>query len=132
MFRRAVVNLVIALLVGQACFAVHAHAEASCHDPAGMFRPPHFHLRVFFPPRNDRDRNAPIEHDSDAVYLPDANFSGWYVNASDVAVELPAAMLPVEPIDLAAMVLDSTPSELPMPARISPCPLYLLSASLLI
>jgi hypothetical protein len=133
MFRRVVVNLVIALLVGQACFAVHAHAEASSHDPAGMFRPPHFHLRVFFPPVNNRDRNAPIEHDSDAVYLPDASFSGWCPNPSDGAVDLPAAMPPAEPLDIAAIVSVSTPlQEHAMPAGISPCPLYLLSASLLI
>jgi hypothetical protein len=131
MFRRVVVNLVIALLVGQACFAVHAHAEASSHDPAGMYRPPHFHLRVFFPPANNRDRTTPIEHDSDAVYLPDANFSGWYSNPSDAAIDLPAAMLPTEPVD-AAIVISAPSPERPIPARISPCPLYLLSTSLLI
>jgi hypothetical protein len=110
MFRRIVLQLLIPLLLlpGMA----HSHAGASAHDPSGLDRPPHFHLRSFYllwqQYRSDQDpdsrhgrdegndvsqRGRPVDHDDDAVYLPHSVLLGWHIDSH------------VSPIDQSALVM---------------------------
>jgi hypothetical protein len=151
MFRRVVVRLLTPLLLLPGI--AHSHAGASAHDPSGLDRSPHFHLRMFYPlwhqVSNDQNRDfrhagdegetlskggSRVNHDDDAVYVPVYFLFGWYLESQ------------VGQIDPSALVTLVGMDRLPCTARVSissqelflsafswsRCPIYLSSLTLLI
>jgi hypothetical protein len=98
MFQRAVARVLILLLFLPGTWAAHAHAGTSAHDPSGLDRLPHFHLRFFNLSRQQdpSDQNCHFrkchegktftgskptaDHDEDAIYLPVSVLLGWCSN----------------------------------------------------
>ena|SRR5579859_6392681 len=139
MFRRIITRHLIALLLVPGYCATHSHAEVSAHDPSGLFRRPHFHVRVFsgwlnlVNPRTNSDKgdSLPVDHDSDAVYVPDSILSGWLSDPAVVPVDSIAVMAVPAATPHASPVLFTIEAD-ERPIVVPPCPLYLLSVSLLI
>lgn len=153
MFRRVVSRLLVPLFLIPGMCPAHAHCGMSVHDPSGLNRTPHFHLRFFYlswqqcgnekkhdsPAESDEyqaraSRNPTADHDDDAVYLSLSILLGWRSNS-------PVA--PVDPSGMAALavtiyvpntapVLTSSQEPSPPAAYGQPCPIYLQSLILLL
>jgi hypothetical protein len=153
MFRRVVFRLLVLLLLVPGMCAAHSHAGTSAHDPSGLNRPPHFHLRFFYLwcQQYGNERNyyfhqgghestaltgskPTADHDADAIYLSISVLLGW---RSDLPVD------PVSPLGLtmppgtmcladAAHVLVPSQELSPHAAHWQRCPIYLRSVTLLI
>jgi hypothetical protein len=152
MLRRAITQLLVPLVL-LPCVVAHSHAWTSIHDPSGQYRPPHVHLRFFYPSwwqsRNDQDyyrylsnaknksftrnRSAP-DHDDDAIYLPVSVLLGWHSDPP-VAPLLKTSAL-VTPAG--TIYLLEAAVSIPLPLFFPPvvqgrlCPIYLRSLTLLI
>jgi hypothetical protein len=138
MLRRVVV-LVLALLVPLPGLA-HTHAGYTSHDPSGIDRSPHFHLRSFYAwalDGQDRSSNADEEsedHDDDAVYVSASVVLGRGAEHSATGVaDGPTQVIPC------SLVLCCQPAAAAAPPMGSPpfwcsylCPIYVRSRALLI
>jgi hypothetical protein len=137
--RRIILYSLIALCLVQEIGAAHSHDEVSWHDPSGVYRPRHFHLLAALPwlrIRQDpcepllRQRGiAPevVDHDADAVYLPDSEGSDGRVRPVLTMPELTTAHIPL----LAALLIGSDISLAPStPLYDGAVPIFLFSAPL--
>ena len=146
MLRRGIVSYLIALLLLPGACAAHSHAEASAHDSSGRYRPPHFHLRLIVPwpqeqpdsrvfssdSSNDGFRVRPLaDHDADAIYLADSNFSGWNSDPLSASEHSSAAMITLI-VGLPDTPFIAIPTERVPPSAPIPPPAFLVSVSLLI
>jgi hypothetical protein len=141
MRRRIVPYLLIVSVLVQGIAAAHSHGGVSRHDPSGLYRPPHFHLRFamqWLQVYHDRVepsatqggggvRAPDADHDADAIYLPDAD---GYQRVRPVMIVSP----PVAPTFSLPPVLarSGSPSDFRSATDERGKPIYLLFASLLI
>ena len=153
MFRHVVSRLLVPLFLIPAMCPAHAHSGTSVHDPSGLNRAPHFHLRFFYLSwqqcRNEKNyycrpesdeykalagRTPTADHDDDAVYLPLSVLLGWRSN-SPVAPVDPSGLATLAGticVPNAAFVLSSSQEPSPPAAHWQLCPIYLRSLTLLI
>jgi hypothetical protein len=114
----------------------HAHASPSSHDPDGLVRAPHIHLRMLLPwflvqaPQQPSENETAVDHDSDAVYLPAGIFSAWHPSPS-ADVPMDSSSAPTSDTLAAAGIAVSVPVHSVTVALPRP-PIYLLASSLLI
>jgi hypothetical protein len=151
MFRRVIARLLVLLLILPGTWAAYAHAGTSVHDPAGLDRSPHFHLRFFYLswPRYASDQSVHFDgqegktltgskpaadHDDDAVYVPVTVLLGWCFDppvdlVSPMGLAMPAGTLCLPETELVAISAQG-PSQ--WAVRCHACPLYLQSLTILI
>jgi hypothetical protein len=137
MFWRAVVLALMPLLPLPG-FA-HAHAECSAHDPTGIDRAPHLHLRFFYDwalPATDQPAGPQSEdHDDDAVYFPASVVLGRGAEQTSAVVPSDTAPLPLPGTGAGiqtALVTAPTSLCLAPSRRADACPIYLRARALLI
>jgi hypothetical protein len=134
MLRRALVLALVPLLPLPGL--AHTHAEHSAHDPSGLDRAPHLHLRFFYdwalagqPGDSQTD-----DHDEDAVYFPASVVPGRNVEQSTAVVTAEAAPAPLPAMvacPCPAPAVAAAPVHLPFD-HASECPVYLRVRALLI
>jgi hypothetical protein len=128
-----VVVLALVPLVPLPGFA-HAHAEYTAHDPSGIDRPPHFHLRSFYDWALDSQSTAENEdHDKDAVYVSASVVLGRgaeqpVADAADGSTPLTSLAPVVCPESAQGTLLRSSDP----PRCLYSCAIYLRSRALLI
>jgi hypothetical protein len=145
MLRRITACHLMVLLLLPGMSAAHSHAEVNAHDPSGVYRPPHFHLRflISWPQgladqvdsanefSNEGYQARPLaDHDADAIYLPDSNLSGGYSDPPvNPSAEADTSAMPdlAESLSVSARIHALSPTT---PVPTIPC--FLLSVSLLI
>jgi len=117
----------------------HAHAECSAHDPSGIDRAPHLHLRLFYSwalPATDRPASPQSDdHDDDAVYFPASVVLGRGAEQTSAVVPADTTALPLPGAGTGFQTaLVTAPTSLCL-APFGPadaCPIYIRSRALLI
>lgn len=139
MFPRVVAPVLIPLLLLPGLCCAQAHHGISDHDPTGLERSPHFHLRFLLLALPNRDEDLcgsqPVEdHDDDAVYLSISTLLGWHSEHHPDPVAPPTLELPLPTVNLPDAILVFLPAEtLPTLAGFwMVCPIYLRSLILLL
>jgi hypothetical protein len=154
MIRRNIALLLTVSLLQPGMWCVHSHAGISDHEPSGMLRAPHFHLRFVYSlwrqPASESPRTtlpsaglqtaslprseSTADHDADALYLPLSIVLGWD-NGPPVDLLVPPAIADALPLDClqAPALLTATAARACRPVVSGdPCPPYLRSLALLI
>jgi hypothetical protein len=144
MLRRVVVLLLVPVVLVPWAGIAHAHAGCSIHDPAGLDRAPHFHLRVLCQLSqsctDDDDCSQTLDwgtpspdHDDDAVYVPTSVILGRLSeHAPAVAPDRTALLLLMPDIFAMAPVAALSTTTPPLSPDAGPDPPCLRSLPLLI